>query len=138
MDLLALFGRVVLSLALVLAVLWFAARGLRRGQRRSSAGVSLEVLARAPLAQRSSVAIVQVGQRALVLGVTESRIELLSEHPLEDVVVVPPIDPQLDGSQLDQTALGHQPATGPLAGSLLSPTTWRRTLRAIREMTVRG
>src|SRR5690606_21902572 len=86
MELLALAGRVVLSLAVVLALLWFAARGLRKNQRRSLRGVDVEVLARQPLAQRSSLAVVQVGERALVLGVTESRVELLYEQPLDEVL----------------------------------------------------
>ena len=30
-----------------------------------------------------------------------------------------------------------QPATGPLAGSALSPATWSKALDAVREMTVR-
>lgn len=163
MDMLALLGRVVLSLAIVLAVMWFAARALRRGQRRTSSGMTLEVLARAPLAQRSSVAVVQVGDRALVLGVTESRVELLSEHPLPDLIRVPAAGSSVDHSSVDNssvdnssaddllarlgatgtstptaTGLAVAPARGPLAGSLLSPTTWRRTVGAVRDLTVRG
>src|SRR6478672_8791431 len=87
MDFLALAGRVILSLAVVLVLLWLASRGMRRNQRRSSRGVDVDVLARQPLAQRASVAVVKVGDRALVLGVTESRVELLADHPVDSLML---------------------------------------------------
>jgi flagellar protein FliO/FliZ len=162
MDLLALAGRVVLSLAVVLAVLWIAARGLRRGQRRSKRGIAVEVLARQPLAQRSSVAVVQVGDRALVLGVTEHRVELLAEQPVESLLraadpeVAPVLESIATEARAEPSGGGETPAaqpaswptahprpqqatqpSGPLAGSALSPATWSKALDAVRELTVR-
>ena len=156
MELLVQLGRVVLSLVVVLVLLWVAARALRKNQRRSMHGVDVDVLARQPLAQRSSLAIVQVGDRALVLGVTESRVELLTEAPLasliatRDVQDVPVTDDDhaLDAS-LDEVrvpaglvaqrkpSLPHGTTPGGLAGSALSPATWAKALDAVREMTVR-
>ncbi len=147
MQTLALVGRVVLSLVVVLVLLWFAVRGMRK-QQRTSAGVSLDVLARQPLAQRSSVAVVRLGERALVLGVSEGRVELLADKPLSEVMTEPQeeqvttetaVAPQLrravtTGSRRRATA----PAlTGALAGSALSPQTWSRALDVLREKTVR-
>ena len=37
-----------------------------------------------------------------------------------------------------RAAARREPATGPLAGSALSPQTWGRALHAVREMTVRS
>ena len=148
MELFVQLGRVVLSLVVVLVLLWVAARVLRKNQRRSMQGVEVDVLARQPLAQRASVAVVQVGDRALVLGVTESRVELLSEAPLASVLTAPTLGeaptPDADGDSLaslaNPVAVVHQrkpAAVGGIAGSALSPATWAKALDAVREMTVR-
>jgi flagellar protein FliO/FliZ len=148
MELAGLLLRVVVSLGLVLAVLWFAAKGLRSSQRRSRAGVDVDVLTRQPLAQKSSLAVVRLGDRALVLGVTESRVELLHETALADVLApeqpVQAIQPASDSAraaQLSATVGGSvvRPTSsrGPLAGSALSPQTWSRAVQVLREMTVR-
>lgn len=119
MELAGLLLRVIVSLGLVLAVLWFAAKGLRSSQRRSRAGVDVDVLARQPLAQKSSLAVVRLGDRALVLGVTEQRIELLHETALADVLVPDQADvePEVvdDGNALvaaTPSALGSVPSSG--------------------------
>jgi len=157
-------GRVLLSLAVVLALLWVAARVLRRGQRRTQHGVVVDVLARQPLAQRASVAVVKVGDRALVLGVTESRVELLADQPMSALVDAAALPSDLDPSRAlltvdDAPALSlpsaggaGAPVTslptrsarrsdaapqGPLAGSALSPATWAKALDVVREKTVR-
>jgi flagellar protein FliO/FliZ len=148
MEAAGLLLRVVVSLGLVLAVLWFAAKGLRSSQRRSRAGVDVDVLTRQPLAQKSSLAVVRLGDRALVLGVTESRVELLHETALADVLA--PDQPlQVDQSVADPARQVSLPPTagsavrlpasrpGPLAGSALSPQTWSRAVQVLREMTVR-
>jgi flagellar protein FliO/FliZ len=145
MELLALLGRVVASLVVVLVLLWLAARGLRKNQRRTMRGVEVDVLARQPLSQRSSLAVVQVGDRALVLGVTESRVELLTETSLSSLLPAARTPEPDDGTPghvvadsrvtaVSQVAGGHR---GALAGSALSPATWSKALDAVREMTVR-
>ena len=149
MELLVQLGRVVLSLVVVLVLLWVAARALRKNQQRSMRGVEIDVLARQPLAQRSSLAVVQVGDRALVLGVTESRVELLTEAPLSslvsvaEVIEVPAIE-SVDGAQPPVTVVAQRKpvpaagaAQGGFAGSALSPATWAKALDAVRELTVR-
>jgi flagellar protein FliO/FliZ len=143
MELAGLVLRVVVSLGLVLAVLWFAAKGLRSSQRRSRAGVDVDVLTRQPLAQKSSLAVVRLGDRALVLGVTESRVELLHETALADVLL--PDEPTAEATVVEQSLAGPRAVTqlrtsfprGRLAGSALSPQTWSRAVQVLREMTVR-
>ncbi|MGN6612914.1 MAG: flagellar biosynthetic protein FliO [Angustibacter sp.] len=147
MELFVQLGRVVLSLVVVLVLLWVAARALHKNQRRSTQGVELDVLARQPLAQRSSVAVVQVGDRALVLGITESQVQLLAEAPLESVLSPVPAVEATDADGADDSPTSHAPlaavrqrkssATGGLAGSALSPATWVKAVDAVREMTVR-
>jgi len=79
--------RVVVSLGLVLALLWVAARTLQKGRTRASGGVDVDVLARVPLAQKSALAVVRLGDQALVLGVTESRVALLTQTPVDALTV---------------------------------------------------
>jgi len=81
--------RVVVSLGLVLALLWVAARALQKGRAGTARGVDVDVLARLPLAQKSSLAVVRLGDQALVLGVTESRVALLCQAPAADLAVEP-------------------------------------------------
>ncbi|GAB3684204.1 flagellar biosynthetic protein FliO [Angustibacter aerolatus] len=162
MELASLVGRMAVSLVVVLAVLWLAARALRKGQRRASKGVDLDVLARQPLAQRASLAVVRLGDQALVLGVTEHRVELLAQQPLASLVpdevatevavpqqlapaqqvdVAQPVDvaqvPVLQVAPTRAQQRSQQQPQGPLAGSALSPQTWGKALDAVRELTVR-
>ena len=64
---LLLAARVVLSLAVVLALLWFIARRVSR-TGVVSRGVRLEVLARQNLTRRAGVALVAVEGRRFLLG----------------------------------------------------------------------
>jgi flagellar protein FliO/FliZ len=166
MELAGLLLRVTVSLGLVLAVLWFAAKGLRSSQRRSRAGVDVDVLTRQPLAQKSSLAVVRLGDRALVLGVTENRVDLLHETALADVLVPFEAGDEDAGASVAPTASAPSAAglstsiavpvavraavtkqrqlsgvpeqgSGPLAGSALSPQTWSRAVQVLREKTVR-
>lgn len=83
-SVLSLLGRLVFSLAFVLVLMAVAARVLRN---RTTPGLGrpgarrdvLHVVARQPLTRTASVAIVKAGDRALVIGVTDQRVEVLSE-----------------------------------------------------------
>jgi flagellar protein FliO/FliZ len=132
-SLVTLLVRVVVSLGVVLAIMWGTAAVLRRsgvvgtapsarrGTRRR--GVPLEVIARHGLSRTSSVAVVRLCGRALVLGVTDHQVTLLTE-----------IDPaELDavGDFDDALVAPAGPGTGP--GTL----PWKVTLEQLRERTVR-
>lgn len=78
--------RVAVSLAAVLGLLWWLAR--RTGARPAGRGgsllrprttVQLAVVGRQSLGGRSSVALVAVGERRLLLGVSEHGVTLLTE-----------------------------------------------------------
>jgi flagellar protein FliO/FliZ len=136
-----LLGRVVVALGSVLGLMWLAARGWRRTPAgRVAAASTLTVLARQGLGPRSQVAVVQVGRRALVLGVADQRIELLADLPAEEAL--PPVlstaTPLPTGHGALPTAPGDGTVTrGPLDGSALSAATWKRAVEAVRERTVR-
>jgi flagellar protein FliO/FliZ len=141
-SLVALLVRVVVSLGVVLAVMAGAAAVLRRsgvvgtapagkrGLRRRSNPV--EVIARHGLSRGSSIAVVRLGARALVIGVTEHQVSLLTE-----------IDPaELDAPPEDELSSPGTPRTpgtagpaGPGIGAGALP--WKVALEQLRERTVR-
>ena len=119
--------RVLLSLAAVLCLLWLAARVLR-GPLAGRGGGVLDVLARQQLGRNVSVAVVRVADRALVLGVSEHGVNLLTETDL----------PPAEGPAVDAVPDGSGgPRAGTLDGSVLSPKVWRQAADALRERTVR-
>ena len=81
-SLLELASRMVLSLVVVLAIMLLAAKVLkRRGLAGSRGPVTgrIEVLARQGLGRTSSVQLVRVGGKTLVLGGTDTNVSVLSE-----------------------------------------------------------
>lgn len=167
MDVVDLSLRVALSLACVLGLLWLSARGLRRTAVGRAGAAGVRVVGRQSLGQRSSVAVLQVGDRALLLGVTERSVSVLGEASLEDVGLLPsapaerrePVTlvgasvpaaavtlPVVDTGAPLGPALGPPARAagrrapregGPLAGSALSPQTWSRALEVARDRTTR-
>jgi flagellar protein FliO/FliZ len=138
--------RVVLSLAVVLGLLWFVARTSSRRLGGAARGL-VRVVARQPLARTASLAVVEVGDRVLVLGVSENGVSLLtemapSELPVAAVDLAGDTAETADvpgsvvdaGSWLGKAAYGTDrgrggrraaPSPG-LAGSVLSGQTWRQ------------
>jgi flagellar protein FliO/FliZ len=137
MDMLGLVVRLVCSLALVLGLLLLIARFAgRRFQGRT--GAPVQVLHRQPISRGSSVTVVTVGTRILVLGSTEQHVTLLTE--LEpDEIDLPEEAPELlheaPASTGNPRARAAGPRSGPLSGSLLSPQTWRQALAAATRST---
>ena len=81
-SLVALLGRLAVSLGVVFALMAVAGKVLRKrglGTRGATATSRIEVLARQGLGRSSSVQLVRVGGRTLVLGVTESSVSVLGE-----------------------------------------------------------
>jgi flagellar protein FliO/FliZ len=76
--------RLILSLAFVGAVLWFAARLAKKRGLGSSNGV-IEVVARQRMGRASTVNVVRVGDVVLVVGATEQQVTLLAEVDAETV-----------------------------------------------------
>ncbi len=91
MDTVVLVGRLLVSLAVVLGVLWLVARRMNRrgGRRRQS---PIEILGRQQLGRHSAIALVRVAEQTLVLGVTEGAVSLLTTADFEDVDGVPAAD----------------------------------------------
>ena len=129
-----LFGRLAISMVVVLGLLALAARVMRRrnGMGGSVAGrrttrTQIEIVARQQLSRGSSLTVVRTGDRVLVLGVTDSSVTLLrdGEAPAE---LTAPIDDPTTGTRSPRTAI-----TG--TGRRTPP--WMSALETLRERTVR-
>lgn len=78
----ALLGRLAVSLGVVFALMALAGKVLRRrglGTKGTGATSRIEVLARQGLGRTASVQLVRIGGKTLVLGVTETQVSVLSE-----------------------------------------------------------
>jgi flagellar protein FliO/FliZ len=81
---LALAGRVTLCLVAVLGLMWLLARVSRKPLSARAAG-PLAVLARQQLSRSTSVAVIRVADKALVVGITDTQVSLLGEADLAEV-----------------------------------------------------
>jgi flagellar protein FliO/FliZ len=145
--------RLIASLAVVVGLLLLTVRlGARRFRPR--AGAPLRIVHRQALSRSSSLAVVEVGSRVLVLGTTEQQINVLAELDPEELggpvrepdpfadtygdeiidmeavrrsvdhVATPEVAPQA-APAVAPAVVPASHADGPLAGSVLSAQTWR-------------
>jgi flagellar protein FliO/FliZ len=182
--------RVVVSLAVVLGLFWMVARTGSRKLGGHDRGL-MRVRSRQSLSRGSSLAVVEVGSRVLVVGVSDSGVRLLTE--MDPAELSAPADVPAAGAQgdasfeavyeaaYDQTFAAYQAAPtagavagpvaapaplthqdesgpapmptsplpsplpgplptsadGPLAGSLLAPSTWRQAWSTATNLTAR-
>ena len=123
---LALFARLLVSLGVVIGLMWFGARAVRRrgfgglGTSRGP-GVHIDVLARRTLGRNASIAVVRAGEQALIIGITDQQVTKLGDADLSTI----------DLSDADgQWTAAPQGPDGP------SPT-WKAMLEQLRDRTVR-
>jgi len=87
---LALFARLLVSLAIVIGLMWYAARVVRRrgfgmGGNLRRPDVQIEVIARRSLGKNASITIVRAADQALILGVTDNQITKLADADLTQI-----------------------------------------------------
>lgn len=82
MNTVALIGRMLLALVLVLGVMWALARWARKPLGGGKTDRVMTVLARQQISRSSSVTVLRLMDRALVLGVTEQGVRLITETEL--------------------------------------------------------
>ncbi len=142
MDVVWLLLRAIVALAAVLGLIWWGARRMsHRRVQRSGFEPHVQVVDRHSLTRGSGVAVLAIGNRRLLVGFGEQQVGLLTEL----APVVAPLEPA--GTDLVPAQRGQhdktdkKPADGehrsPLAGSVLHPQTWKDTLRALQDRTVR-
>ncbi len=115
--------RVVISLVVVVALMLAFSSFLKRGNGIGGIGRrrgAIEVVARQGLSKNASITLVRAGNRALVLGVTESNITLLLDSDPEDLIEEP--------ERLGTAAPRIPPGSFP---------TWKNLIDSMRDRTVR-
>jgi flagellar protein FliO/FliZ len=144
--------KLVLSLGFVAGVLWFAARVAKK-RGLGQAGGLIEVVARQRMGRSSSVTVMRVADRVLVVGATEERVTLLTEVDGDVVETIlaehraalpaagdgaPDGGTPADGSVPARLpARAARPAGGALSGSVLDRSAWGSLVSELRERTVR-
>lgn len=133
--------RIGFSLLVVFGLMWGLAKVARRPLSGHRGSGTLTVLNRQQLARGAAVAVVQVADKALILGVTDQQVSLLGEtdpdrfgkqaHLVERRDTVPLVPDDV----LPPAA--HPATEGRLDGSILSPRTWSSTLDFLRDRTTR-
>jgi flagellar protein FliO/FliZ len=122
--------RLLLSLVFVGVVLWFAARVAKKRGLGQGNGL-IEVVARQRMGRSSTVSVVRVAGRVLVVGSTEEQVTLLAE---------------VDGETVEEAIQERQAAVRPLtaaasgpalAGSVFDRAGWTTFVTQLRERTVR-
>jgi flagellar protein FliO/FliZ len=143
-------GRMLLALGVVLGLMWALARFVRRPLTGKADRV-LNVLARQQLSRNASVAVLKVMDRALVVGVTDQGVRLLTETELEPLLAAITAQAAKPPRQRNAESVGSLPvgslpidavpvgvrAAGALDGSVLSPQVWSQLVTAARNATVR-
>ena len=90
---LVMFARLLLSLGVVIGLMWFAANVLRKrgfspgAGKRGPRGPNVELLARRQLNRNASIAVVRVGDRSIVVGVTDHQVTKLDDVEIDDITV---------------------------------------------------
>ena len=150
MDSVALVGRLLISLAVVLGLMWLVARRMKRSGGHGKNGKLIELLSRQQLTRSSSVAVVRVLDQGLILGVTDGHVAVLGEVELDAIQEAiatteaakasrparPARVPRPVRPAADVPANGSTPR-GALTGSALSLGTWRQTVDTLRDLTAR-
>lgn len=115
--------RVVIALVVVVALMLVFSSYLKKGSGIGGIGRkrgAIEIVARQGLSRNASIALVRTGNRALVLGVTDTNVTLLLDSDPEDLIE----EPELLGTA----------AQGEPSGSF---PTWKTLIDSMRDRTVR-
>src|SRR3954451_11422595 len=141
--------RLVLSLAFVGGVLWFAARlAKKRGLGGTGNGL-IEVVARQRMGRASTVNVVRIGDVCLVVGATEEQVTLLAEvdpETVESAVRTKQAPRQLtpvaeDDREYAEAAerprVTARTSSGALNGTVFDKNGWGSLMSELREKTVR-
>jgi flagellar protein FliO/FliZ len=136
--------RLILSLAFIGVVLFFAARVAKKRGLGQGNGL-IEVVARQRMGRTSSVNVIRIADVVLVVGATEEHVTLLAEVDAEAVELAlqqrrPPLRLQAAGDDADPAGVpapAVRVSSGALAGSVFDRNGWGAFVNQLRERTVR-
>src|SRR5436305_8602120 len=139
--------------------MWVIARRMRTGNKTRGTRL-IEVLGRQQVSRGAAVAVVRVGDQALIVGVTENQVSVLADTDLaaaQAMLAENQTPARRSGTRRRPAGAAHTvraqkaaPVTGPateattatgpggLAGSALSPATWKQTVESLRDLTARS
>ena len=131
METLFLVLRVVLSLAVVFGIIWYAQRKLGKGMRAKQ-GNTITVVGRQGVGAKASVAVIDVDGKRFLLGVTEHSVNILhtSDTPEAPASAFSRVLTE-EGGNVEAGAVIPL-GSSPLAGSILSADTWRRAFASLK------
>ena len=134
MDTVFLALRVVLSLAAVFGIIWYAQRKIGKGMRAKQ-GKTITVVGRQGVGAKASVAVIDVDGKRFLLGVTEHSVNILhtSDTPEAPAEAFSRVLTE-EGGNVEAGAVIPQitQSSSPLAGSILSADTWRRAFASLK------
>lgn len=132
MSAVALVGRMALSLLVVMALMAGVAHLAKRRGGLALGGIArgrsgrLEVISRHSVAKSASLALVRVGGRDLLIGVTPSTISLLLEAEEGGLA-----------AESDNASRGLAQGSASFTSGTASPSPWTVMVDQLRERTVR-
>jgi flagellar biogenesis protein FliO len=137
-----LLVRLVFSLGLVLGLLVLAAKVARRNGRAlrlpgmgAKREATIKVLERQSLTRNASLAVVQVGERTMVVGITEQKVSLLADDVAGEPEPEPLVAVPAAASDAVEVDTGSTTTTGsPDSEPLPSPVTQISALREAKGM----
>jgi flagellar protein FliO/FliZ len=135
--------RLILSLAFIAIVLFYAARLAKKKGLGQGNGL-IEVVARQRMGRTSTVNVVRIGDVVLVVGATEEQVTLLAEVDPEtiDLALSEARGPvRVGASEIGPVGgtpgLAARSSSGALAGSVFDRNGWGTFVHQLRERTVR-
>jgi flagellar protein FliO/FliZ len=132
--------RLVLSLGFIAVVLVFASRLAKKRGLGQGNGL-IEVVARQRMGRASSVSVLRVAGRVLVVGSTDEQVTLLAEMEDDEVATALAAAPRAVGGPADAAPVTRpalaMPSSGRLAGSVLDRGAWTSLVQDLRDRTVR-
>ena len=137
MDTLFLALRVILSLAAVFGLIWYAQRKFGKGLKARQGGNTITVVGRQGVGAKASVAVIDVDGKRFLLGVTEHSVNILhtSDTPEAPAEAFSRVLTEEGGNVEAGAVIPGSPTTqssSPLAGSILSADTWRRAFASLK------
>ena len=134
--------RLILSLAFIAVVLFYAARLAKKRGLGQGNGL-IEVVARQRMGRTSTLNVVRIADIVLVVGATEEQVTLLAEVDAEtiDLALSEARGPvRLGTSEIGPStspSVAARTSSGALAGSVFDRNGWGTFVHQLRELTVR-
>jgi flagellar biosynthetic protein FliO len=124
-----LLFQVVFALGAVLGVIWVSAKLARRSGLAGTQTAALRIVGRQMLGRDSSVAVMTVGGRAFIIGVTAHQVSVLSEVDPTEVLAA-------DQNTSRQTTTRHatlQPLAAPVGLATVTQAVDRLRAKTVRQ-----